>query len=106
MQLTTSVIAALGFAISAVADSLICYPQPIQNITLPQSILDLDPSVKLNWATTLCNQLTFPADGAETALTAIEDGIEAPEDGHLYGVELVSSDKKNDRSGCSVTNPY
>lgn len=95
MQLTSSVIAALGFAITAAADAVICFPQPSQNITLPQSILDLDTSVKLNWATTLCKQLTFPADGVETALTALEDGIEATEDGHLYGVELVSSDIKS-----------
>lgn len=94
MQLTSSVIAALGFAITAAAD-VICFPQPSQNITLPQSILDLDTSVKLNWANTLCNQLTFPADGVETALTPLEDGIEAPEDGHIYGVELVSSDNKS-----------
>ncbi|KAM6480607.1 hypothetical protein HDV62DRAFT_392029 [Trichoderma sp. SZMC 28011] len=87
MQLTSSVIAALGFAITAAAD-VICFPQPSQNISLPQSILDLDTSVKLNWATALCNQLTFPVDGVETALTPLEDGIEAPEDGHIYGVEL------------------
>ncbi|KKP03461.1 hypothetical protein THAR02_04440 [Trichoderma harzianum] len=88
MQLKSCVIAALGFAITAAADEVICFPQPSQNITLPQSILDLDTSVKLNWATALCNQLTFPADAVETALTPLEDGIEAPEDGHIWGVEL------------------
>ncbi|KAL6695676.1 hypothetical protein J3F84DRAFT_348992 [Trichoderma pleuroticola] len=90
MQLTSSVIAALGFAVSVAADSLFC--QPTQNVAVPQSILGLDASVKLNWATTLCNQLNFPADGAETALTALADGIEAPEDGHLYGLELTVHD--------------
>ncbi|KAL7953147.1 hypothetical protein V8C34DRAFT_318427 [Trichoderma compactum] len=75
MQLTSSIIAALGFAIAAAADAVICFPQPSQNITLPQSILDLDTSVKLNWATPLCNQLTFPADGNVQEIRTVENCI-------------------------------
>jgi hypothetical protein len=89
MQLTTAIFTTLSLALSATADQRICFPIPGQAATVPQSILDLDSSVKLNWAATLCSQLIWPSDGLQTVLTATSDGI-LGDDGKLYGLEVVS----------------
>ncbi|KAL6904373.1 hypothetical protein GGI43DRAFT_400220 [Trichoderma evansii] len=89
MQFTTAIFTTLALVLSARADSAICFPIPGQPSTVPQNILDLDSQTKLNWAATLCSQLTFPSDGLQTAVTALADGIQG-DDGKLYGLEVVS----------------
>lgn len=95
MQFTTAIFTTLALALSARADSRFCYPIPGQPETIPQNILDLDVSIKLNWAATLCSQLVFPSptdqgNGIQIATTALTDGI-LGDDGKLYGLEVVSS---------------
>lgn len=87
MQLTTAIFTTLCLALSATADQRICFPLPGQP-SIPQSILDLDNQVKLDWASTLCSQLTFPSDGQQVIKTATADGI-LGDDGNTYGLELV-----------------
>ncbi|KAM0258389.1 hypothetical protein ACHAQJ_003866 [Trichoderma viride] len=91
MQLTTAIFTTLCLALSATADQRICFPVPGQPATVPQDILDLDIQTKLNWATTLCSQLTFPSDGLQIAVTAVSDGILSA-DGKTYGLEVAVQD--------------
>ncbi|RFU74132.1 hypothetical protein TARUN_8132 [Trichoderma arundinaceum] len=91
MQLTTAIFTTLCLALSATADQRICFPLPGDENTIPQAILDLDSQTKLNWAATLCSQLTFPSDGLQEAKTAAADGI-LGDDGRLYGLELAVHD--------------
>ncbi|PNP46677.1 hypothetical protein TGAMA5MH_01628 [Trichoderma gamsii] len=92
MQFTTAIFTTLALALSARADSRFCYPIPGQPETIPQNILDLDVSIKLNWAANLCSQLVFPSptdqgNGIQIATTALTDGI-LGDDGKLYGLEV------------------
>ncbi|EHK17810.1 uncharacterized protein TRIVIDRAFT_43201 [Trichoderma virens Gv29-8] len=88
MRLTTAIFTTLCLAFSATADQRICFPIPGQPATVPQSILDLDPQIKVDWGNKLCAQSTFPSEALQISYTALEDGILA-EDGHIYGVELA-----------------
>ncbi|PTB39538.1 uncharacterized protein TrAFT101_007684 [Trichoderma asperellum] len=100
MQLTTAIFTTLCLALSAKADSAICFPVPGQPSTVPQSTLDLDSQTKLNWAATLCSQLTFPSDGLQTAVTSLADGIKG-DDGKLYGLEVAVHDIQTE-DNCNV----
>ncbi|KAK1241446.1 hypothetical protein MKX08_001420 [Trichoderma sp. CBMAI-0020] len=93
MQFTTAIFTTLALALSARADQAICFPLPGEPQTIPQNILDLDVSIKLNWAATLCSQLVFPSptdqgNGIQSATTALTDGI-LGDDGKLYGLEVA-----------------
>ncbi|KAL7912006.1 hypothetical protein GGI35DRAFT_303932 [Trichoderma velutinum] len=91
MQLITAIFTALYLALPATADVRYCYPipgAPATDYGIPQSIIDLDYQVKVDWGTKLCTQSTFPSEALQISQTALEDGILA-EDGHIYGVELA-----------------
>lgn len=89
MQLITAIFTTLCLALPAAADVRYCYPIPgTESTPIPQSILDLDYQVKVDWGNKLCTQSTFPSEALQISQTALEDGILA-EDGKVYGVELV-----------------
>lgn len=89
MRLTTAILTTLCLVLPATADVRYCYPIPgTESTPIPQSILDLDYQVKVDWGNKLCTQSTFPSEALQISQTALEDGILA-EDGKIYGVELV-----------------
>ncbi|KAL7900114.1 hypothetical protein HDV63DRAFT_370394 [Trichoderma sp. SZMC 28014] len=93
MQFTTAIFSTLALALTARANQAICFPIPGQPQTVPQNILDLDVSVKLNWAATLCAQMVYPSptdqgNGLQVNTTALADGI-LGSDGNLYGLEIA-----------------
>ncbi|KAL6817053.1 hypothetical protein J3E69DRAFT_344506 [Trichoderma sp. SZMC 28015] len=89
MQLTAAIFTTLCLALPATADVRYCYPIPgTESTPIPQSILDLDYQVKVDWGNKLCTQSTFPSEALQISQTALEDGILA-EDGKVYGVELA-----------------
>ncbi|KAL7786203.1 hypothetical protein V8C37DRAFT_405532 [Trichoderma ceciliae] len=96
MQFTTAIFTTLCLALSATAEQRICFPLGGQ-AEIPQSILDLDSQVKLDWANTLCSQLKFPSNGSQTVKTAIADGIKGS-DGRVYGLEVAVHDIQSEQS--------
>ncbi|KAK4085330.1 uncharacterized protein Triagg1_320 [Trichoderma aggressivum f. europaeum] len=89
MQLMTAIFTTLSLVLPATAEQRFCYPIPgTESTPIPQSILDLDYQVKVDWANKLCAQSTFPSEALQSSQTALEDGILA-EDGHIYGVKLA-----------------
>lgn len=90
MQFSTAAIAIMGLALTvSAADEQLCFPVPGQINNVPPSITDLDVQIKINWATKLCAQIDYSTVDAQSVTTDVADGVDATENGKIYGLNLV-----------------